>query len=245
MRVFVDTNIYKFAAVKHHVYVPEKSKINWGGQEFEAIWHKPYTKNSILKIKNNLQRKDAVFLPILAHAGIIGHIKFIDSVEILMESAGLPGMASASGKFFGCPVERVKTPVDSTRVWLGGGRSADEWANSFVKAIHHPRYLELCKLTGAYQGQDCPLNLNQALDALHIWTAEAAYADAFLTMDYKLIKMIQNGRKKRVSLKAVSPGELLKDLLYSLGLIGSVSFLAKSFRFAKGHVKFDEEDGWH
>ena len=214
-----------------------------GGREIEMEWSKPYTTNSILKIKHPPLKRDAVFLPILAKAGLLGHIKFLRSPEIDMEAAGLPSTASASGRFFGCPVEQVKLPTNSPRMWLGGGRSADEWTDSFLASISHPRFKELCKVVGAYQGEKNPLHRNQARDALHIWTAEEAGADAFLTMDYKLGKMIKNDPKKRVPLKIYSPGEVLKDLLYSLGLFRGTVFIAKSFRFAKGHVKFDEQDG--
>ena len=244
MKIFIDTNILKFSAVKRHVFVPRETTVNWGGQDFSTIWHQRFTKNTIHKIRHKEQRNNAIFLPLLAKAGMLGHIKYFESAEVLFEAAGLPRMSSASGKFFGCPVERVLVPTDVSRVWLGGGRSADEWTDHYLNSIDDPRFVEICKATGAYQGADRPLHRNQARDALHIWTAEVAGADGLLTMDSKLASVVRRDPKKRIKIKIFSPREALGELLAALGLLGSMSFLIKSFRFAKRNVGFDEGEGW-
>lgn len=64
--VFIDTNILKFSAVKKHVFRPRKDKINWGGIEQEIVVHDMFTTNDLHKIKNETQKRDAVFLGMLA-----------------------------------------------------------------------------------------------------------------------------------------------------------------------------------
>ena len=110
-------------------------------------------------------------------------------------------------------------------------------------SIKHPRFTELAKMTGAYQGASKPLNLNQALDAYHIWCAESAEIDYFLTMDYKLQKVV--GRSKfEPSVKVVTPDQLLRLVIPKFGFVGAIKFMWNGYKFAKPRVGFDEGKGW-
>ena len=106
-RVFIDTNIFKFSSVKKHVYAKRRKLITWGNFRKEIDLHVPYTLNDLNKIKSNIRRRDAVSLGMLAHVGMEGRIEFLSHREVDNESAGLPNMVSASGRFFGCPIEWV------------------------------------------------------------------------------------------------------------------------------------------
>ncbi|MDX1742178.1 MAG: hypothetical protein R3186_01085 [Ruegeria sp.] len=242
--VFLDANILKFSAVKKHVFRPRKDTINWGDEEHEVKLHEPYTINELHKIKNEAQRRDAVLLGMLAYAGISGRLKFHIHREVDLETWGLPGMTSPSGRFFNCPIHKVANPMPpQSRMIIGGTKTFKEHKLDFLSDIRHQRFVELTKMTGAYQGSDRPLNLNQALDAYHIWCAECADMKYFLTMDYKLQKVLGRSKiKTRVAVR--TPDQLFREVLPKFGLIGAIKFLWQGYRFAKPRVGFDEGKGW-
>ncbi len=93
----------------------------------------------------------------------------------------------------------------------GGFDDPKELQFEFLSGLHHERFMELQKLTGAHQGQR-KANRNQLLDAFHIWCAEHSDCDYFLTMDLKLIRMVSNNRKRNLRLKLVGPSELLWEI---------------------------------
>jgi hypothetical protein len=66
-------------------------------------------------------------------------------------------------------------------------------------------------MTGAYQGGG-KWNRNQLLDAFHLWCAEYNKSDYFLTLDFKLIRILGQNRKTRLPVRAVRPSELLAAL---------------------------------
>jgi hypothetical protein len=242
--VFVDTNILKFSAFKKNVYHTKKTTVNWGGAEFIAEIYEPHTVNSIGKIKDKVLKRDAVFLGMLAYAGVSEWIEFCIHREVDMETWGLPGMASPSGRFFGCTIREVPDPIaPQSRIIVGGNKKFKEHILDFVCSIEHPRFVELTKMTGAYQGESKPLNLNQALDAYHIWCAESAKMDYFLTMDYKLQKVV--GRSKiKTSVKVVTPDQLLRLVIPNMGFVGAIKFMWNGYKFAKPRVGFEEGKGW-
>ncbi len=244
--VFVDTNILKFSAVKKHVFQTRKSMVNWGGEDFETEFREPYTTNDLHKITNEVQKRDAVFLAMLAYAGISERLTFFIHREVELESLGLPGMASPSGRFFGCPLEKVGDPDGTlqSRTVFGGNKTPKEHLQDFVSQIEHKRFVELAKATGAYQGKHKPLNLNQALDAYHIWCAESASIDYFLTMDYKLQRVLGHSTVK-TSVKVVTPDQLLRLEIPRLGFFGAIQFIWRGYKFAKPRVSFSEGAGWN
>ncbi len=242
--VFIDTNILKFSAVKKHVYRPKKATINWGGTNFETEYHEPYTVNDLHKIKNEVQKRDAVCLGMLAYSGISERLRFYTHREVDLETWGLPGMASPSGRFFGCPIGEVPDPIaPQSRMILGGKKKFKEHTLDFVCSVKNPRYVELTKMTGAYQGESKPLNPNQALDAYHLWCAESASIDYFLTMDYKQKKVVERSKIK-TSVTIITLDQLLRTVVPKFGLVGAIKFLWQGYRFAKPRVGFDEGDGW-
>ena len=243
-KAFIDTNILKFAAVKKYIYRRRQATVNWGGQLFESEYRKLYTLNDIHKIKNAIQRQDAMALAMLAYAGISGQVEFYIHREVEFEVMGLPAMTSPSGRFFGCPIKKVADPQPPrVRIIAGGNKSHKEHSLDFMCSIENPRFIELIKMTGAYQGKSKPLNLNQARDAYHIWCAENAQVDYFLTMDYKLKKVVEQSKIK-TAVKIVTPVQFLKVIVPKFGFVGALKFLWSGYQFAKPRVGFDETDGW-
>ncbi|WP_422029788.1 hypothetical protein [Roseovarius sp.] len=244
--LFIDTNILKFAAVKKHVYRSRLGTVDWGGTDYEVEYHERYTVNDIHKIKNNETLKsDAILLGMLAYAGISGRLKFHSHREVYLETLGLRGMCSASGRFFGCPIHRVADPMaPRVRIISDGKKSGADHALDFLSRIRHPRYGELTRMTGAYQGPNKPLIINQAMDAYHLWCAECAGMNYFLTMDYRLQKVVSQSKKVETPVVIKTPNQLLREVLPKFGLVGAFKFLWQGYRFAKPRVGFDEGKGW-
>lgn len=241
--VFIDTNILKFSAVKKHVFRTKKTTLNWGGTEFEVNLHEPHTVNDLNKIKNKVQKRDAVFLSMLAYAGISELLDFYIHREVDLETWGLPRMTSPSGRFFGCPLSEVPDPIPlQSRIIFDGNKKFNEHTLDFVSSIKHPRFIELTKMTGAYQGKK-PLNRNQALDAYHLWCAESAKIDYFLTMDYNLKKVVGLSKIK-TSVEIVTPDQLLRIVIPKFGFLGAIKFMWKGYRFGKPRAGFNEGKGW-
>ena len=150
--VFIDTNILKFSVIKKHVYRRKKITINWGGTDLDTEYGEPYTVNELHRIKNEVLKRDAVFLGMLAHAGISELLSFYIHREVVLETWGLPGMANPSGRFYGCPIDEVPDPIGpQSRIVFGGNKISKEHIQDFVCSIKHPRYAELTKMTGRFR----------------------------------------------------------------------------------------------
>ena len=82
----------------------------------------------------------------------------------------------------------------------------------FLGRVTHPRFLELQKATGAFQGADRPPNRNQFLDAFHIWSAEVAEADYLLTLDAKMVRLVTDHPRYPPKVPCTTPGALVRRL---------------------------------
>jgi hypothetical protein len=120
-------------------------------------------------------------------------------------------MDSSSGRFYGSPYEPVDAPIQYGRVVFSGGGDTQKMQFEFLCGIRSQRFLELQKMTGAYQGEG-KINRNQLLDAFHLWCAEHNECDYFLTLDFKLVKVLQQNQKKKMKIRPVRPSELLREV---------------------------------
>lgn len=129
--------------------------------------------------------------------------------ETRLESWGLRNMDSQTGLFYGAEIETIDAPIQYSRVMVSAGMDADRLQYDFLARQEHPRFKELQKATGAYQGLK-PLNRNQLLDAFHFWCAEHNSCDYFLTLDFTLVHMLSTAHQRRPSTTiAVTASELL------------------------------------
>jgi predicted nucleic acid-binding protein len=241
--VFLDTNILKATALKHHVFRPKSEDENIeAGIAPDASIYSAFTENRLNRVRAQRQRRDSVMLGMVAHAGISNMITVYSSREVTIEALGLPGIISASGRFFGCPIRNISDPIgDVSRVVFSSATGADDLTLDFLEGIKSVRFKELNKATGGFQGSKSRLHLNQALDAYHLWCAEHAGMDYFLTMDYKLQRLVA----QKTPVLVVTPDQLLQILVPKLGVLGAPMFVWKAYRFAKSRVAFPESDGWN
>jgi hypothetical protein len=206
-KVYIDTTVLKFSATQLPRYRPRTQKINWGGHAFETTVNDLVYINPNESIKNPELKVETELLPILAEAGKAGIIKFVIQLEALIESWGIPKMKSETGTFYDAPYEYIEAPVKYSRTIAGGSLHPKEMQFRFLSSLKHKRFFELQKLTGAYQGIG-KLNRNQLLDAFHLWCAEYNGCDYFLTLDFKLIRVIGK-QKGRFLCAVVKPSELM------------------------------------
>ncbi|MEE9584678.1 MAG: hypothetical protein V3W51_04275 [Candidatus Brocadiales bacterium] len=121
-------------------------------------------------------------------------------------------MDSSTGKFYGAPYKMVDAPIKYERIMLGVSVDDPKDAQfEFLRSIRNDQFLELQKMVGAYQGKN-KQNKNQLLDAFHLWCAEHNKCDFFLTLDFKLIRVLRNNRKHALLVEVVKPSELLGKL---------------------------------
>lgn len=208
--VFIDTNVLKFSATQLPRLRPRQTSIQWGGRSHELTVHDLVTINPNDYIRNPKLKGEVDLLPTIADLAKRGVLECLVNIETLMESWGLPDMDSDTGPFYGAHLKEVDAPVQYGRIHFQTGRDPKEDQYHFLCSLSHPRFLEWQKATGAYQG-DMPRNQRQLLDAFHLWCAEHNRCEFFLTLDFKLIKVLHASRHQS-SVRAIEPSQLLDQL---------------------------------
>jgi hypothetical protein len=210
-RVYIDANVFKFSATCLLRLLPREVLLDWGGAKHPSAVHGPVTLNPNDRITNNLElRREAELLPQVAALATGGLADFLINIETRMEGWGLPNLDSETGRFYGAPLTSVAAPVQYGRIMFGANVDYKEEQFTFLCSIRHERFDKLQRITGAYQGETRS-NRNQLLDAFHLWCAEHNKCDFFLSLDFKLARMIVNSKVKP-EVPVVRPSELLAAL---------------------------------
>lgn len=210
-RVFLDTTVLKLAADRVIRGFTRQKTVMWGEDratiplvQFRTVW---------LPAKPGAQAEDAALLPILAHLAIQNRIELLWHLDGALEFAGLPKTDSPQGRLFGAPITWAKDPGPWGRTIAGAGKSMKEHQLDFLRSHRDPRFLALQVAVGVKAGSNHADN--QLLDAWHLWCAERAEADYFLTCDYKLIRHLDGHRRTQPNVSVVTPRQLLADLVQS------------------------------
>jgi hypothetical protein len=209
-KVFLDANVFKFSAVELPRFRPREVTITWGGQEMPYIVYDLITvnPNESLGKESADVRAEAELLPEVAGLAASGLVLFQITTELQIELANLPNLDSKGGHFFGADCEIVRPPLQYSRVLFGGHDGGSKRAQcKFLCSLKHKRFLQLQRATGAYQGKN-KINENQLLDAFHLWCAEHAGSDFFLSLDFTLAKVTKSAKRVR-TVPVVRPSELL------------------------------------
>lgn len=209
-KVYIDTNVFKFSATELLRLTPRKQSMAWGDKTHDVTVHDLVYVNPNERIQNPELKTEADLLPKVAELGKQGHLEFVVNLETMFESWGLPNMDSQTGKFYDAPYKIVDAPIKYSRILFGLAIDPRENQYNFLAGIKKKRLLEWQKLTGAYQGNLRP-NRNQLLDAFHLWCAEYNGCVYFLTLDFKLIKVVRENTRRAIPVKLVRPSELLQE----------------------------------
>lgn len=212
--VYVDTNVRKFSAARLPRLRPRTETINWGDTSQEVDVYDLVDVNPNDAISNPELRREVELLPQVAALGTNSLINFVSQVETEIETWGLPNLDSRDGAFYGATITSIDAPVTYGRVVIGAGIGAKEEQFRFLASISAERFLELQRITGAYQGPG-KLQRNQLLDAWHIWCAEHYGCDYFLTLDFKLQRVVARSRRA-VNIRLTKPSELISVAIGSI-----------------------------
>ncbi len=206
-RVYLDSNICKFSATRLPRLVPRQVTIEWSGRQRPLAVHDLVTINPNERITNPELKIEAELLPEVAALAAAGLAIFQISIETQIEIGGIPDLDSTSGYFYGAGHEIVQPPVKYSRVLIGGNEGWWEGQYRFLSSLKHERFLQLQRITGAYQGADQRINRNQLLDSFHLWCAEHSGSDFFLSLDFKLARTIEKAKSKP-TVPVVKPSQL-------------------------------------
>ena len=210
-KVFLDANVFKFATTEQQRLVPRRTSIQWGPKIFDMVVHDLKVLNPNDRIRNPELKSEAGLVEKLAAKAKSGQFKAVSHFEVTFETMGLPAMDCQRGRFYGAPVEQIKAPITYSRLFISGRHDPERLVRDFLEGLSDPRFDELQKITGAFQG-DRPKNLNQLLDAFYLWCAEFELCDYFLTLDFKLIRIVTKAARRRKAPRLVRPSELLRAL---------------------------------
>jgi len=210
---FVDTMVIKFAT-ETPVFIPRQQTVNFGGKEIEFTVHDFGTRREIDTLPPGELRSEVEHLKPISELAKSGHLRLITQAEVLHESWTLPWVRGAH--LYGTTIELAEAPFYYARI-LGkilpspngrGSADAKESMVEFLKRVDHRRFKQLQVACGAHQGKT--INDNQLIDAFHVWCAESAGAEYFLTCDFKLIRSVANHRRWPPKVALVRPSELLE-----------------------------------
>jgi len=205
-QVYLDSNIYKFSATRLLRFRPRNVAVSVGGHERVFVVYDPLVVNPNDRIRNPELKAEADLLPEVAALSEKGLVRFVITTETQVEVSGIPDLDSQTGYFFRTDRQIVDPPVKYSRILYGG--TDDYWQDQFkfLLSLTDERFLELQRITGAYQGR--AYNRNQVLDAFHLWCAEHSSCDFFLTLDFKLAKVIERAKRKPM-VPVLRPSQLL------------------------------------
>jgi hypothetical protein len=141
--------------------MPRQVSVNWGGKERSVTVHEPLTVNRNERIQNPELKAEAELLPQVAALADAGLAIFQISIETQVEIGGIPDLDSETGYFYRADRQIAAAPVRYSRVLFGGIQDWWEGQYTFLSSLKHERFLQLQRITGAYQGLDKNVNRNQ------------------------------------------------------------------------------------
>lgn len=207
-KVFLDANALWKARLYRRAYATAKESIHWAGRKIERPVIQP---GKILVFEKQAdQWLEAMLLEKVARLAKAGKIRLIThndaKVASLLRARG--GPYCPEGEFYGASVEEVDCGVPHSRV-IGGGSRGEFQAHDFS----NPRFRDMCKLTGAIQGE-AVVAPRQVPDAFLLYCAEENGATHFVTLDGPLIHKARDlGPAFNLTKRVCWPSELLGEFL--------------------------------
>jgi hypothetical protein len=210
-RVYLETTVLKFAVDRIEGWAPTQKALNWGGRKLLLTVHKPAVTFPNEGLTNDQLKAEASLLPRVAALARANRVELLVQEETLIEFWGLPRSASRNGLFYGAPVTRVPAPFKYGRVVAAAFADARKLQYEFLARLSHKRFIEIQKACGAYQGSKSP-STNQLRDAFHVWCAECANADFFLTCDLSLVRYVRRQKRYVPRVRLLTASELLAEI---------------------------------
>jgi hypothetical protein len=208
---YLDANIFKFAATALVRLFPRKQVIHYDGKTTEHRYFEPRFVNPNDGITNPTLKTEVSLIETVANHVKAGRLRAVADLETLFETWGFPNMDSVHRRFYGAPVGPAPPPIHVDRFVFCAGKDPLTLQRNFLRDISHPRFLELQKVTGGYQGKE-GYSWNQMLDAYAVWCAEHNQCNYFLTLDFRLVRIWKTARVGASTIKLMIPSQLLAAL---------------------------------
>lgn len=187
----------------------EPISIKWGSQVYESVLHEFVEHNWSDDLPVEV-KAEADLLPAIADSAKRGDIILVKSAEVEIESWRLRGSAGRKTLMYGAPVSTVDPPMSYSREIMGWDRPSRECGEEFILSVTNPRFLEVASACGAFDGKEP--KVNTLWDAFHVWTAEVAGAEFFLTFDFRMLRRTRNRGAPKLCVSVVKPSELISAI---------------------------------
>lgn len=204
MKILIDRNIERLAVTHGTELIPQT--LNWGPHRCrvdvaERVYRSPKEHQAFF-------REQLPYLASLCASAMAGKVEFFTSSELIMEASRQKGSQQGYlgiDLLRGIPMNRVNCPV-LRPIIVGGTRSAgttEDEQMEFFRSVQVPRFLEISKAIGEAHIDD----------AFHLWTAEEASLDVFLTMDKRFWNVVTSQKRSvNSSVSVMTPKELSEHL---------------------------------
>ena len=212
-RVYLDTAALYNSIDRIEGWRPVEETVNWGGRAHSVTVHKSAVDFPIEDLENEELKSEARLLRRIAELAQEGRIELLVQNETMVELwSALRRSDIRNALFFGAPITEVKAPFEYGRVVFSAFEKANKVQYEFLSRITNERFVELQRACGAYQGSKKPLSPNQLRDAFHVWCAEGADAQFFLTTDFKLVGYVERQNRYIPKVRVVKPSQLLAEI---------------------------------
>lgn len=211
-RVFLDVSVMQHS-IRSRTVLRKRPRPGLGGHDlFEIIQEDPTSRKREEPLRTEIDSLSRVAE--LARRGEIELLFHSETIVELLGNLKFPGPGSSELAAAG--VTKVKGPVEYSRFitpFPPSPLSGKTWRTmqiDFLKSLDHPRFLQLQRACGAYQGDH--VNESQLVDAFHVWCAEEAGATHFLTNDFDLIDLVKKHKRWPPRVRVLAPSELLSEV---------------------------------
>jgi hypothetical protein len=154
-----------------------------------------------LESKHNWLQAQIDCLPHVAALARNKVVKFYKTIETDFETWGRPnrvGRGTEFDVFWDVPIEEIPPAMERTIILGGVKGETKEGKNRFLDSIHESRFLELRAAIGK----------KHSGDIFHLWSAEKAGLDCFLTVDCKFVNAFRHQKRTHSNVAVVFPTEL-------------------------------------
>src|SRR6266540_652103 len=117
-RVFLDTNMMKYAVDAFVRWVRQDEQFHWGEIEDEITVHRP----GVVTPRDAYDAKlaaETALLPLIAMLARLHRLELLWQVEAEIERGGLKDMQDRRGPFYGAPIRWVPGPSPYSRIVVG------------------------------------------------------------------------------------------------------------------------------
>jgi hypothetical protein len=203
VKILIDRNIERLSVTHVTEMVPRTVKFGpniYSRPVAERVHRPPREDEAFL-------REQLPYLASFAQAARNGSVECFTSFELMMEASrqkgpsdGLLGIDLFRGVSTRCVPTPVKRPIMFGDTSIG--ITKEEQLESF-QTVKSPRFLQIRRVVGD----------KHIADAFHLWTAEEAALDAFLTLDKRFWNVCKaQGRQIGSSVSVMTPKELCDRL---------------------------------